>query len=133
MDVKSHDTFEDFVTASADRLMRTANLLTGGRHAADDGLAYVQNGQVYRTITQRFVARYPGVIGNLGVNIKKITLLGSDSASVDMVITHHDPTFGARWGHTIPESGNAVRVGVAGWSVAPPTASWSAPPDRRPA
>ncbi|WP_018502582.1 SigE family RNA polymerase sigma factor [Parafrankia discariae] len=36
MDEASHQSFEDFVTASADRLMRTAFLLTGNRHAAED-------------------------------------------------------------------------------------------------
>ncbi|ABW15150.1 SigE family RNA polymerase sigma factor [Frankia sp. Mgl5] len=36
MDEASHESFEDFVTASADRLMRTAFLLTGNRHAAED-------------------------------------------------------------------------------------------------
>ncbi len=36
MDEASYESFEDFVTASADRLMRTAFLLTGNRHTAED-------------------------------------------------------------------------------------------------
>ncbi|ONH53016.1 RNA polymerase [Frankia sp. CcI49] len=36
MDGASYESFEDFITASADRLMRTAFLLTGNRHAAED-------------------------------------------------------------------------------------------------
>ncbi|CAO5178298.1 RNA polymerase sigma-E factor [Frankia sp. AiPs1] len=36
MDVASYGSFEDFITASADHLMRTALLLTGNSHAAED-------------------------------------------------------------------------------------------------
>jgi RNA polymerase sigma-70 factor (sigma-E family) len=46
--VASYDTFEDFVTASADRLMRTAFLLTGNRHTAEDLL----QGALERTYQQ---------------------------------------------------------------------------------
>lgn len=44
----SYEAFEDFVTASADRLMRTAFLLTGNRHAAEDLL----QGALERTYEQ---------------------------------------------------------------------------------
>ncbi|WP_231861524.1 MULTISPECIES: hypothetical protein [Frankia] len=89
----------------------------------DDGLAYVQNGQRYRDITQRFLQHYPGVVGNLRVRLENITLIGSDQATATIIITHSDPELGAQWGYEIRQEAKAVRINGR-WLVSASTYSF---------
>ncbi len=89
----------------------------------DDGLAYVQNGDRYRDITQRFLQHYPGVVGKLKVRLENITLIGSDQATATIIITHSDPKLGAQWGYEIRREAKAVRINGR-WLVSASTYSF---------
>ncbi|MCM3921059.1 hypothetical protein ND748_05120 [Frankia sp. AiPs1] len=109
--------------ATADEITTAFTEAFDADNNVDDGLAYVQNGERYRDITQRFVERYPGVVGTLRVRLENITLIAGDQATATIIITHADPKLGAQWGYEIRRTAQAVRVNGR-WLVSASTYSF---------
>ncbi|ONH52957.1 hypothetical protein CcI49_33090 [Frankia sp. CcI49] len=89
----------------------------------DAGLAYVEGGKGYHDMAVQWRQRYPGVAASLKVSPENIRLTASDQATVSLLITHSDPTLGAKWGYQIRREANAVRV-AGRWLVSASTYSF---------
>lgn len=96
--------------ATVDEITKAFTEAFGGDGNVEDGLAYVQNGERYRDIAQRFIQRYPGVVGNLKVKIENIRWTGGSRVQATIILTHTDPELGRKWGYRISRDVEAVRV-----------------------
>ncbi|TCJ34189.1 hypothetical protein [Parafrankia sp. BMG5.11] len=96
--------------ATVDEITTAFTEAFDGDDNIDDGLAYVQNGERYRDITRGFIQRYPGVVGNLKVQLENITLIAGNQARATIILTHTDPQLGRKWGYQIRREVVAVRV-----------------------
>lgn len=96
--------------ATVDEITRAFTEAFDADDSIGDGLAYVENGELYRDITRDFIQRYPGVLGNLEVRLTNIMLMAVDRAQATIIITHTDPDLGEQWGYEITRRVDAVRV-----------------------